>query len=258
MSLPPLHHLSLVDRRVLSGSSDYLRSTRHPWASLLFLAPLLSAYEAGVVWLGGSKPDMIRNGADAWMRWGLESFGLNQLVVAPGIIGVIFVIWTWWRWAERPKALFTVLFGMLLECLLFALGLWAISHGFEPLLKSLQVPMATGPQVDPMLAKLVTFVGAGIYEETLFRLALFSGLSLLLRLALVPKPSAVLLAASISAVLFAGAHHVGPYGEKMDTYVFLFRTMAGVYFALVYQLRGFGVAAGSHACYDLLVGLMPA
>lgn len=243
---------------MLAGSSDYFRSTRHPWASLLFLIPLLSAYEGGVVWLGGAKPEMIRNGADAWMRWGLESFGLNQLIVAPGIVGGIFVIWTWFRWAERPKALFTVFLGMLLECLFFALGLWGISHGFEPLLKSIGVPMANGPQVDPMLGKLVTFVGAGIYEETLFRLVLFSGVSLLLRLALVPKPGAVLLAAVISALLFAGAHHVGPYGEKVDTYVFLFRAMAGIYFALVYQLRGFGVAAGAHAGYDVLVGLMPA
>jgi hypothetical protein len=41
----------------------------------------------------------------------------------------------------------------------------------------------------------------------------------------------------------------------MNTYVFLFRTMAGVYFALLFQFRGFAVAAGAHACYDVLVGL---
>src|SRR5262249_50871765 len=125
------------------------------------------------------------------------------------------------------------------------------------LLKSIGVPMASGPRIDPMFAKLVTFVGAGIYEEILFRLVLFSGVSLLLQLALLPKPGAVLLAAFISALMFAGAHHVGPYGEKMDTYVFLFRTMAGIFFAFVYQFRGFGVAAGAHASYDVLVGLMP-
>ena len=43
----------------------------------------------------------------------------------------------------------------------------------------------------------------------------------------------------------------------MDSYVFLFRMMAGVFFALLFQLRGFGVAAGTHACYDVLVGLAP-
>ena len=63
------------------------------------------------------------------------------------------------------------------------------------------------------------------------------------------------IAAVVSALLFSAAHHVGPYGEKMNSYVFLFRTMAGVYFALLFQFRGFAVAAGAHACYDVLVGL---
>jgi membrane protease YdiL (CAAX protease family) len=146
---------------------------------------------------------------------------------------------------------------MLLECLLFAVALWGISHGFEPLLKSLGVPLSHGPKADPALARLITFVGAGIYEEILFRLVLFSGLALLLRLVMIPAFVAVPFAAAASALLFSAAHHIGPYGEKMDTYIFLFRTMAGVFFALVYQLRGFGVAAGAHACYDVLVGLMP-
>ena len=84
---------------------------------------------------------------------------------------------------------------------------------------------------------------------------LFSGLSWILRLALMPKYVAVAIAAAASALLFAAAHHIGPYGEKMNTYVFLFRTMAGLYFATLYQFRGFAVAAGTHACYDVLVGL---
>ena len=41
----------------------------------------------------------------------------------------------------------------------------------------------------------------------------------------------------------------------MNTYVFLFRVLAGLYFASLYQFRGFAVAAGTHACYDVLVGL---
>src|SRR6516165_1053683 len=102
MALPPLHELTLADRRMFSGSTDYLRATRHPWSSLLFLLPLLATYEGGVVWLGGSQPDLIRNGADAWLRWGLEAFGLNQLVVAPGLVAIIFVIWSWVRKHDRP------------------------------------------------------------------------------------------------------------------------------------------------------------
>ena len=44
--------------------------------------------------------------------------------------------------------------------------------------------------------------------------------------------------------------------EVFDAYVFLFRTLAGVYFAVLFQLRGFGIAVGAHACYDVLVGVV--
>ncbi|MFL5341868.1 MAG: type II CAAX prenyl endopeptidase Rce1 family protein [Gemmataceae bacterium] len=235
--------------------TEYLRATKHPWPTLLLLLPLLAAYEGGIIWLGGANPDALRNGADAWLRWGLEAYGLNQMIVAPGLVVALFVIWAYVKKHDRPRGSFTVCSGMALECFLFALVLWGLSHGFGPLLDSMGVPMNTNAVIPATTSRVITFVGAGIYEEILFRLVLFSGLALLLRLALVPKLLAGLLAAAISALVFSAAHHVGPYGEKMNTYVFLFRTMAGIYFASLYQFRGFGVAAGAHACYDVLVGL---
>lgn len=235
--------------------TNYLRSTRHPWPTLLLLLPLLTAYEVGIVWLGGANPQALRNGADAWMRWGLEAFGFDQLVVAPALVALLFIAWSWVRKEDRPGGLFTICCGMTLECFLFALGLWGLSHGFGPFLESLGVPLAVPAPSESTVSRVVTYVGAGVYEEILFRLVLFSGLTCILRLAHFPKPAAVLMAAVASSLLFAGAHHIGPYGETMNSYVFLFRSMAGVFFALVYQLRGFAVAAGAHACYDVLVGL---
>jgi hypothetical protein len=233
----------------------YLLATRHPLPTLLVLIPLLALYEGGILWLGGANPQALRNGADAWLRWGLEAFGLDQMIIAPFLVVALFVVWSWWRKDDRPHGVFTVCSGMTLECFLFAIGLWGVSHGFGPLLDQLGVTMSNKPALDPTTHRVITYVGAGIYEEILFRLVLFSGLSLILRLALMPKYLAVAIAAVASALLFAGAHHIGPYGEKMNTYVFLFRTMAGLYFASLYQFRGFAVAAGTHACYDVLVGL---
>jgi membrane protease YdiL (CAAX protease family) len=235
----------------------YLHATRHPWPTLLIMLPLLIVYEAGVLWLGGAKPEMLRNGADAWLRMALESIGLHQMLVAPALIAVFFAVWSYVRRGDRPDGLLGVCSGMLLECFLFALALWGLSHGFAPFLNSLGISLNVGSGPDPTIAKLITFVGAGIYEEILFRLILFSGLAWLLRQALMPKFVAVILAAIVSAFLFATAHHVGAYGEKMDSYRFLFRTMAGIYFAIIYQFRGFGIAVGAHACYDVLVGLSP-
>jgi membrane protease YdiL (CAAX protease family) len=237
--------------------TGYYQATRHPWPTLLILLPLMVAYESGVLWLGGTKPEMLRNGADAWLRMALESIGLNQMLIAPALIAVMFAAWSYVRREDKPEGVLSVCSGMLLECFLFALALWGLSHGFAPFLHSLGLVLSVGGEIDPTISKLITFVGAGIYEEILFRLILFSGLAWLLRQALMTRPVAVMFAAIVSALLFATAHHVGPYGEKLDSYRFLFRTMAGIYFAFIYQFRGFGIAVGAHACYDVLVGLSP-
>jgi membrane protease YdiL (CAAX protease family) len=60
----------------------------------------------------------------------------------------------------------------------------------------------------------------------------------------------------MSSLAFAAVHHLGPSGETYQGFVFLFRTLAGLYFAVLYQARGFGVAVGTHACYDILVGVV--
>jgi membrane protease YdiL (CAAX protease family) len=238
----------------------YLAATRHPWPCLLFLLPLLAVYEVGVLWLGGTEPDTLRNGADSWLRWGLDAFGLHQLYWAPVLLAVIFIAWSWGRRYDRPHDLFSVWIGMAIESISYALGLWGLSRGLSPLLESLHVEMVLSPfhleTTAPALGQVITFVGAGIYEEVLFRLLLFTLMSGLLRLLEAPNMLAVLVAAVVSAAVFAAAHHLGPYGEDFDSYVFLFRTLAGVYFALLFQLRGFGIAVGAHACYDVLVGIV--
>jgi hypothetical protein len=71
-----------------------------------------------------------------------------------------------------------------------------------------------------------------------------------------PRPAATTLAAVVSAVLFAAAHHLGAGLESFQATVFLYRTLAGLYFAWLFALRGFGIAVGAHAGYDVLVGLI--
>jgi membrane protease YdiL (CAAX protease family) len=103
---------------------------------------------------------------------------------------------------------------------------------------------------------MLSYAGAGIYEEVLFRLLLLSALRWLGRQAELPAWGALALAGLVSALLFSLAHHVGLQGEVFDAQVFLFRTLAGLYFAALYLCRGFGIAVGAHAGYDVLVGLM--
>lgn len=235
-------------------TSNYLLATRHPWPCLLFLLPLLLGYESGVVWIGGAHPDTLRNGVDAWLRWALDAFGLRQLYWPPVFIGGVFLLWSWRRRSDRPEDLPGVITGMGLESIVFALGLWGLSRGLVPLLTQIG-PLSSAPPTADGVGQVVTFIGAGIYEEVLFRLVLFTLLRQLMILFQSPWPAATALAAVGSAALFSAAHHVGPYGEPFDGKVFVFRLVAGMYFALLFQVRGFGVVVGAHACYDVLVGV---
>jgi len=239
---------------------SYYHATRHPWSCLLFLLPLLAAYEGGLAWVGGDPDGQMRNGADAWLRWGLEVFGAPQVYAAPAVVLVVMLLWSWWRWADRPKDTVTTLFGMAFESGLFAVLLWQFSRNFGPILDvlgvTLQVPVQVSvPSAAPApVSRVLTYLGAGIYEEVLFRLVLFTGLYALLRVVLLPWLVALPLATVGAALVFAAAHHLGPYGEPMRVDHFVFRTCAGLYFTALFVLRGFGIAVGAHAGYDVLVG----
>lgn len=235
--------------------SSYITATRHPWACFLFLIPLLALYEGGVIWLGGNDPNALRNGADAWLRWGLERYGLGQPWIAPALVAAILLLRSWSQWGNRPQEPLAVGFGMAIESILFAVGLWAVARNFEPLVHQWGIPTANITFQTPAAGQVITFVGAGIYEEVLFRLGLFAILVFLLRLVLLPTVVAVLIASILAALTFAAAHHVGPNGEEVVAVKFLFRVTAGLFFTALYVLRGFGIAVGAHAGYDILVGV---
>jgi len=212
-------------------------------------------YEGGVILVGGDDANSLRNGADAWMRWGLERYGLGQMWAAPLIVVAILIARSLMNWTSRPQEPIATCFGMTIESLLFAVALWAIARNFVPLLNEWDIPTANVSFQSPATGQLITYVGAGIYEEVLFRLGLFSVLCFLLRVVLLPKWFAVPVSALIAALAFAAAHHIGPNGEEIVAAKFLFRTVAGLFFTVLFVTRGFGVAVGAHAAYDILVGV---
>lgn len=231
----------------MSRVHDYLEATRHPWASLAFIAPLLAAYEIGVMLAPIASPDQLRNGADCWLRGTLLQFGVPALYGAPLALLAILLCWCLCNHRDRPHDLMTVWIGMALESVLYAAGLYGIARGLGPLLISLQI--------EPSAAQVLSYLGAGLYEETLFRLILLSLFAWIFARAEWGDAFTYISAAICSALLFAAAHHWGPFGEPWSTPVFLFRAVAGLYFAAIYQMRGFGIAVGAHTGYDLLVGI---
>ncbi len=98
---------------------------------------------------------------------------------------------------------------------------------------------------------IITFFGAGVYEELVFRLAGFALLSLLFRDILkVEKRLSMLFIVVSSAILFSLYHYLG--NESFSWPSFIFRTVAGIYFGALFMFRGFGVTAGTHTAYDII------
>jgi hypothetical protein len=105
--------------------------------------------------------------------------------------------------------------------------------------------------------QLTISLGAGIYEELLFRVLLVSGLFLLARRGF--GWSGGLsggFAAVAGALIFSAFHYIGPYGDPWALGSFTFRAVAGLLLSGLYLTRGLGITAWSHALYDVFVTLL--
>lgn len=246
---------------MLPSAASYLEGIRHPWMSLLFVAPLLLAYEGGRFAAGPVAMEEVRNGAEHWLRLGVAFLGFEPDYAAPGLVLGVLLVWSFCRRHDRPHDPVGLAIGMMVESALLAGGLYLLSQAILPVFEGLGVLLQTSAAtasggLDPHVEQVLCYLGAGIYEETMFRLGLFTLLYWLFQFADFSPLVSLNLAATASALIFAGAHHLEAGAEPFHAAVFLYRTLAGFYFAWIYQLRGLGVAVGAHTGYNLLIGLL--
>lgn len=97
-------------------------------------------------------------------------------------------------------------------------------------------------------------IGAGLYEELLFRVLLVGLTAWAARKVLGWRPLFADIAATVlGALIFSAFHYIGPFGDRLDVFSFVFRTIAGLFFSALYLTRGFGITAWTHALYDVLL-----
>ena len=234
-------------------AQTYWTQSRQPLASLLFISPLLITYELGVVSLG---PAAVRNGADAWLRLLLDSIGFGQYLLLPILTACVLLAWHHttrqpWRVPGR------IFYGMTAESLLAAgvlLGVLQLQGQLLQVAANSHLAVGEGAWLDVVRTR-VGYLGAGIYEELMFRLLLLSFFVLGLRAVGLGGTVAIVAAIVASSLLFSWAHYWGAR-EAFRLFSFLFRFLAGVFFSLLFLYRGFGIAAAAHAGYDILVGLL--
>jgi len=247
-----------------AAPASYWRATRAPRHSLLFALPLLLLYELLAFALSRSQLSAVRNGADVLLksvfvalggRYGLTAFSVLLLCAGAALV---------WRDRRRNGAIRPRLFvGMLAESLLYAALLGGVASALTTLLLHGRLALVAAGAADPsalaglgLPTQLMVSLGAGIYEELLFRVLLVSGLAALGRLVFRWNPAASgIFAAIVGALLFSLFHYVGPLGDEFTLGSFTFRAIAGLLFSALYLLRGFGIAAWSHALYDVFLSL---
>jgi membrane protease YdiL (CAAX protease family) len=246
-----------------NSASDYLRITRAPRYSLTFAIPLLLLYEVLAFSLSGHDFAGVRNGADVLLKSIFIAFGGRTGLILFGALLVGAGGWLVardWRGRHVNAGVFAV---MGLESILYALVFGLVASTLTTVLllglafpaRSSALALNSGAQWG-FLTQLMISLGAGIYEELLFRVLLVSGLAWLIGWTLhVRRTVAAVCAVVTGALIFSAFHYIGPYGDHLTLASFTFRAVAGVLFSGLYLLRGFGIAAWTHALYDVFLAL---
>lgn len=274
--------------QLLNFSRDsYLERTSRPFYAIAFLLPFILCYELGTLLINTSvlKHTQVRVVAFVWLQEWLKYLGYNGKLawMAPPLVVVLILLGL--QLASRKQWYFQMgdVIPMIVECILMAVPLIvlslfinnpsaathplgdpvaAVSRAGSLLWSGLQDSTGAGGS---LLANIVTGIGAGIYEELVFRLILICVLMMIFQDLLgISHTKAIMASVILSAALFSAHHHVvfieGHFRQSSEFVMgaFIFRTVAGIYFAVLFAIRGFGITAGTHAFYDIIATLLNA
>jgi membrane protease YdiL (CAAX protease family) len=282
------------------AKESYLERTGRPIYALIFLLPFIIFYEVGTLLINTDvlNQSQVRVVAFVWLQNLLEYLGSGSKLawVAPPL--AVMVILVALQLASRKQWYFGLsdIWPMTMECILLAVPLIVLSLFLSSPAReqndigqfantaiqieakvtpscsstaanSSAVIQAGGGEVtnESLLANIITSIGAGIYEELIFRLILICALMMLFQDVLqLDRKNSIILSILISAALFSAHHHIvfvnGQLGQSapFNWPEFGFRTIAGVYFAALFAIRGFGITAGTHAFYDIIATIINA
>ena len=237
---------------------SYWETSRAPRYSLLFALPLLLAYQVLAALLAAPASadprGALRNGADVILETLFITLAgrFGPLVFMTCIIGAGLWLVARDMRAHGRRLSSGVFAGMTAEAAALGVACGFVVGGLTS--QVVGPPALIGAAQIESLGlgtRLMLSLGAGLYEELLFRVVLVAALAWTGRIVFGWRPlMAGMWAVLVGAFLFSAAHYAGPYGDPLTLYSFVFRMVAGVFFSALYLLRGFGITAWTHALYD--------
>lgn len=235
----------------LSPVKRYLKNTNTLLYSYLVSLPLLLLYEVLIFISQPDSSEVVRISVDVWIKSLFSQFGHDVLSITLIFVALLGIYILYRERGKLHTLKFSYFLIMLGEALIYAYLLaLLISQTLDVLLQMVQE--------DPIeslttLQQLALSMGAGLYEELFFRVILVSVLIYIFKYLFKRKWVAVTMAVLLAAIIFSLAHYIGVLGDPFTLGSFLFRFLFGLALNGIYVWRGFGMAAWTHALYDIMV-----
>lgn len=237
-------------------SWTYFSATKTATYGFLAAVPLLILYEIGILFANAGQVRSVEVGSAIWMKRLLAWFGGTGWIALGLAVFVLGCVIYWSERNNRPP-LKPRFFGLIIgESVIYAVLLAFLVGGVVGLLFGAWIApeMMAQPMRELGLAhQLALSIGAGLYEELVFRVILVGGLFLLINKFIAKGTTAYIIAALVGAFLFSLVHYTGSMGDPFTVSSFSFRFLFGLALNAVFLVRGFAVAAWTHALYDVLV-----
>lgn len=227
---------------------EYLFRSRQLANSFIFILPLLVLYEVGIALYGST----IKNSADVMVKTPLAFLGRYGSLTFNMMIVIIFFAAVF-KLEKEHKLKLAIYIPMFLESFIYAIFLGPVVGNAVGYImhRFLAAPMTSGTGMQIILS-----VGAGVYEEIVFRFLLLGALNLLFsRILNMRKAAGIVLSIIIASTIFSAIHYIGSLSDTFTSGSFMFRFLAGALLSTIYIFRGLGVAVYTHAIYDVLLVL---
>lgn len=240
-----------------STRRTYFHESRAARYSLPFALPLFVLYELMAAALSGPVGG-VRNGADVMLKSPfIAVLGARGPLAFVGLLACVFGVAVWRDVKKHggPRgSMFVVMFA---ESLVLAMVFGVVVGTVTTKLLGPMSRLALGPESLGVPGTIMVSLGAGLYEELLFRVVMVGALLWGTRKLLGWGPVASgMFSMVVGALVFSAFHYVGSYGDAFTVSSFTFRAVAGLAFSGLYVLRGFGITAWTHALYDLMLILV--
>ncbi len=231
-------------------SRSYLDQTGGILYSYLISVPLLILYEL-LIWISQPPDQAVRISVDILFKTFFQFLGINAISATLIVAAIIGAIVLYYKRSELPHLRSSYFISMILESAVYAVLITVVIVGLLETILTMNLSEST-----EALSKVQLFalsLGAGLYEELFFRVILVGGLSLFFVNFFSRRGTAYAISALVAALIFSGVHYIGQYGDFFTLGSFLFRFLFGLALNLIYVTRGFGIAAWTHALYDIFV-----